>query len=87
MNFKDELMQVIRKKALGFSYTEETIECETTKPKPYVLCEKSNRLYMKNGYIIVKKRLKNGEICEILHKPCVKFVEDKNLIKKFLPLD
>ena len=84
MSFREELENVLKKKALGFSYTEETVECETAKPKPFVFCERNNRVYLKNGYIMVKKRTKSGEICGLEHKNARKIVVDKNILNRLL---
>ena len=62
MKFDDELDDVLRKKALGFSYSEETLEYETARPKSWVFCERRGRLYSKKGYIKAKKIEQNGEI-------------------------
>lgn len=83
MSFREELEKVLRKKALGFSYTEEVVECDTVRPKPFVFCEKRNRIYMKNGYIFVKKQTKNGEIVALEHQDIKKMVTDKNILNSF----
>jgi len=49
------LEDVLKKKAFGFSYTEETVEYEVSKSKSRVYCSKRNRLYLKNGFVKVKK--------------------------------
>lgn len=86
MSFRDELSVVIRKKALGFNYTEETVECETVKPKPYVFCERANRLYLGDGYVMVKVRKKNGDIVALEHFEIENIVSKKNILKHFKAL-
>ena len=51
----EKLFETLKKKAYGFSYTEETMEYELIKSKPIIYCEKRNRIYLKNGYLKVKK--------------------------------
>ena len=79
MSFSDELDEVLRKKALGFSYREETLEYETTRPKSWVLCERRKRLYSKRGYIRAKIVEQNGEIVGVEPIKCSKFCKNKNI--------
>ena len=80
MGLNEKIEEVLRKKAFGFSYIEETIECETTKPKPMVYCERENALYFKNGFISVKKQTKNGEIVALCHKNIQNITTNKDII-------
>lgn len=50
-----KLYETLKKKAYGFTYTEETMEYELLRSKPIIYCEKHNRIYFKNGYLKVKK--------------------------------
>lgn len=59
---KQELLDLLEKKAYGFSYTEETVEYETRMPKPNLLCEKHKRLYRGAGFVSVKINKLKGEI-------------------------
>ena len=65
MRFKDQLFETLKKKALGFSYVEETAEYETMRPKNYLFCERRRRLYSAVGFIKVIP--KNGGV-EVKHK-------------------
>lgn len=55
MSFSDKLLETLRKKAFGFSYTESTLEFEPAKVKPYLFCEKRKRVYCNQGYLKVVK--------------------------------
>lgn len=59
---QQELLELVKKKAFGFSYTEETVEYETRVAKPYLFCSSHNRLYHGVGYIKVKPIFVRGEI-------------------------
>lgn len=60
-----ELLNVLKKKAMGFTYTEETCEYEQSKGKPILFCGKRNRIYLKNGFLSVKPKQTGVEIKEI----------------------
>lgn len=65
-----KLYETLKKKAYGFTYTEETMEYELLRSKPIIYCEKYGRIYFKNGYLKVKKV--NGGVSLIASKD-VKF--------------
>ena len=47
----NELKKAIKKRALGFTSVEETVEYELIKAKKYLFCKRFNRLYFSGGFI------------------------------------
>ena len=83
MNLSKEIFEIIKKKALGFTYTEESVECETVRPKPYVFCEKRRRVYLTGGYFKVLKKTRCGEIVALEHKKIKNFNSNKKILNCF----
>ena len=85
---EDLLFETLKKKAYGFTYTEETMEYELLRSKPIIYCEKHSRIYFKNGYLKVKKE--NGGVNLVATKE-LKFktppenfkMKNKNLVAHF----
>lgn len=64
----EEISEVVMKKALGFSYTEENLEYEREVRKEFLYCEQEGRLYFGAGFIMAKTISKGIEIDEKLKK-------------------
>lgn len=60
MDFKSEILETLKKKALGYSYEEVVLEYENSATKPWILCLKRKRVYGKKGYLCLKKVEKLG---------------------------
>lgn len=78
----DKLLDVLYKKAFGFTYTEEVKEFETKTPKELLFCEKRNRLYSKSGFVKVLPTRKNNEIISFKNpKKRLKFARFPKILK------
>lgn len=77
-----ELLNVLKKKAMGFTYTEETCEYEQARNKPLLFCGKRNRIYLKNGFLGVKPKTGGVEIKKICKLKPAKILENQLLHKK-----
>lgn len=60
-----DLLNILKKKAMGFTYTEETCEYEQSRMKPLLFCGKRNRIYLKNGFLSVKQKQTGVEIKKV----------------------
>ena len=67
----------------GFSVVEETKEYENRVSKPFLFCEKHNRMYVGVGFIRVVPERKKGEIIGVRPaKVAARFVVPKKIFKK-----
>ena len=70
---KNELISILKKKAMGFSYEEISREFERMKPKKYLFCEKRKRIYVDGHFLKVNPTIKKGEVVEVKPKKYIKF--------------
>lgn len=67
MKIKEDIKDIVLKRACGFSYTEETVEFERKKNVCWVLCKNYGRLVYKTGsYLKVQKSDEEAEKCKVL---------------------
>lgn len=77
-----ELLSVLKKKAMGFTYKEETCEYEQSRNKPMLFCGKRKRLYLKNGFLSVRTRTTGVDIKKIYGLKPAKILENQLFYKK-----
>ena len=83
MELNEKVMETLKKKAFGFSYSEEVLEFEEVSPQKPLFCEKRKRIYLGRGYLKVFRKNKGLEVYpkikfKIFEKSCHYFLKNGN---------